>query len=106
MSKIIVPEIDLCQKSVNDIKRVFSQQFGKFSMTHNVSSTDFTIFVEENPGLADIDNMIMYIQDSENKSDLHTHHWKSHRPMIYKRDAQQFSDNDSKKEVVVNFSVV
>ena len=50
--------------------------------------------------------MIMYIQDSENKSDLHTHHWKSHRPMIYKRDAQQFSDNDFKKEVVVNFSVV
>ena len=46
MSKIIVPEFDLCQKSVNEIKRVFSQQFGKFSLTHNVSSTEFTIFVE------------------------------------------------------------
>lgn len=79
MSKIIVTEFDVCDKFFNEIKHVFSQQFGKFSMTHNVFDTDFTIFIEYNAGLFNIDNMIMYKQDSPNKSDLHTYHWKAHR---------------------------
>ena len=51
-------------------------------MTHNVLDTDFTIFIEYNAWLFNIDNMIMYIQDSPCKSDLQTYHWKAHRPII------------------------
>ena len=106
MSKIIIPEFDICHKFVNEIRHVFSTQFGKFAMTHNVSDTDFTIFIEYSPGLFDIDSITTYIQDAAIKSDLSTYNWNVHRPMIYKMDAQQFSDNDFKKEVVSNFSVI
>ena len=82
MSKIILPEFDVCHNFVNEIRCVFSQQFGKFSMTHNVLDTDFTIFIEYNAWLFNIDNIIMYIQDSPCKSDLQTYHWKAHRPII------------------------
>lgn len=55
MSKIIVPEFDVFRKFVNEIKHVFSQQFGKFSMNHNAFDTDFTIFIEYNAELFNID---------------------------------------------------
>ena len=76
MSKRIVPEFDVCHKFVNEIRYVFSQQVGKFAMTHNVSDVDFTIFIEYNLWMFDIDSMIAYIQDAAIKSNLSTYHWK------------------------------
>ena len=73
MSKIIIPDFDICHKFVNEIRHVFFKQFGKFTMTHNVSDTDFTIFIEYNPGLFDIDSIITNIQDAAIQSDLSTH---------------------------------
>ena len=85
---------------------VFSQQFGKFAMAHNVSDIDIKIFIEYNLGTFDIDSMIVYIQDAAIKSDLSTYHWRVHRPLIYKGDAQQVLGNDFKKEVATDFSTV
>ena len=76
MSKRIVPEFDVCHKFVNEIRHVFSQQVGKFAMTHNVSDVDFTIFIKYNLWMFDIDSMIAYIQDAAIKSNLSTYHWK------------------------------
>ena len=52
---LIVLEFDVFHKFVNEIKHVFSQKFGKFSMTHNAFDTDFTIFIEYNAELFNID---------------------------------------------------
>ena len=68
--KKIVPEFDVCHKFVNEIRHAFLQQLGKFAMTHNVYDVDFTIFIEYNLGMFDIDSMIAYIQDAGIKSDL------------------------------------
>ena len=73
MSKIIIPEFDICHKFVNEIRNVFSKQFGKFTMTHNVSDTDFKIFIENIPGFFDIDSIITNIQDAAIQSDLSTY---------------------------------
>ena len=106
MSKIVVPELDVCHKFVNNVRRNISDKFFNFyEITHWVGDEEFTIFISYDPVLFDIDALIVYIVESAKNSDLVTYHWKVHKPLIHKRDNLKLKDNDFEKEVVISFQL-
>ena len=62
MSKIIVPEFDICHKFVNDIRRSINSKYFDFSsLTHYVSDCEFNIFISCNLSLFDIAALVFEI---------------------------------------------
>ena len=86
-------------------RRGFIKQGGKFSFTQNVSSGSFTIFLgyfKENN--FDIDVFVEKVINLAKKSDLRSHDWKVHRPLVNKGKYTKFSGNDLDSEVSITFT--
>ena len=75
MSKIILPEFDICQKFVNDTRRrINSEYFDFYSLKHYVSDCELSIFISYyNPPLFDIDALVFEICKKAKESDLSTY---------------------------------
>ena len=107
MSRIIVPEFDICHKFVNDIRRsINSKYFDFYSLTHYVSDCEFNIFISHNPSLFGIDALVFEICKKAKEGDLSTYGWKTHRPLVERRNNFKFPPDNFEKEVFISFSVV
>ena len=61
-SKIVVHGFDACYKFVDELKRYYCRNID-CSITHNMSSEDFVIFIDYNDSSTDaIERMIVYIK--------------------------------------------
>ena len=107
MSKIILPEFDICHKFVNDTRRrsINSKYFDFYSLAHYVSDYEFNIFISYNPPLFDIDALVFEICKKAKESDLSTYGWKAHRLLVDRRNNFKFTLDDFEKKVVISFSV-
>ena len=62
MSKIILPEFDICHKFVNDTRKsINSKYFDFYSLVHYVSDCEFNLFISYNPPMFDIDALVSEI---------------------------------------------
>ena len=69
MSKIVIPEFDVCHKFSEKIKREIPiEQRNICDFTHNVSSKEFSIFIGFTSGCFDIDALILRIIEKAKKN--------------------------------------
>ena len=71
MTKIILPEFDICHKFVNDARgSINGKYFDFYSLTHYASDCKFNIFISCNPLLFKIDALNSEICKKGKESDL------------------------------------
>ena len=69
MSKIVIPEFDVCHKFSEKIKtEIPIEQRDIRDFTHNVSSKEFSIFIGFTSGCFDIDALILRIIEKAKKN--------------------------------------
>ena len=101
MSKIVIPEFDVCHKFSEKIKREIPiEQRNICDFTHNVSSKEFSIFIGFTSGCFDTDALMLKITEGDKKSDLSSFGWETHRPFLHR-----LSPKDFEHEVVITFVV-
>ena len=106
MSKIVIPEFDVCHKFSEKIRREIPiEQREKCDFTHNVSGKEFSIFIAFASGCFDIDALILKITEEAKKSDLSSFEWKTHRPILHRSKYMKLSSDDFEHEVVITFVV-
>lgn len=97
--KIVVNEFDACYKFVDELKRYYCRNID-CSITHNVSSEDFAIFIDYNDSSTKaIERIIVYIKKTYT-NELYRYCWKIYRPIVHKNKASTDCDYKNSAQIV------